>query len=557
MNPVSIQNVTFTYAGEPQPALRALTLDIPAQQICGLIGVAGAGKSTLCALAAGFIPQFYDGTFAGQALVDEQNVVERTISELVRHVGLVSANPFSQISGARFSVFEEVAFGLENLGLARDDIEARVIWALGAMRITDLRDRSPYALSGGQQQRMVIAATLALRPPVLVLDEPTGQLDPPSVEELGTLLRELAHSGTTILVAEQRLDWLAALADRVIALDHGRIIADGSPQAVLTDPLLIERGIGWPRPATLAAQLRERGQISASGPLPVTEDTLLASISAARRIQNSEFKVQSSEFETQNSKLKIHNSMPIVALTNVRFAYPSSIEALKGVSLAIGAGEQVAILGRNGAGKSTLVRHFNGLLKPSSGRVLVQNADTHKQTVAMCARHVGIVFQDVRNQLFARTVREEVRFGPRNLHYDAVTIERLVDGALDALGLRAVADTHPYDLPPAMRRLVAVAAVLAMNTALVVLDEPTAGLDSAAIARLTAVCRDLAAQGRSVAVITHDLDFSHEALDRVVLVRDGAIALDSTWAGLDENELALLNETVGLPLAVRVAQALA
>ena len=555
MNPVSIQNVTFTYDGEPQPALQALTLDIPAQQICGLIGTAGAGKSTLCALAAGFIPQFYNGTFAGQALVDGQNVVERTISELVRHVGLVSANPFSQISGARFSVFEEVAFGLENLGLARDDIEARVLWALDAMQITDLRDRSPYALSGGQQQRMVIAATLAQRPPVLVLDEPTGQLDPPSVEELGTLLRELARAGTTILVAEQRLEWLAALADRVIALDHGRIIADGNPQAVLADPLLIERSIGWPRPATLAAQLREQGQISASGPLPVTEDTLLAAISAAR--QSAERRVQNAEHNTQNSKLKTQNSMPIVALADVSFAYPSGVEALKGVSLTIGAGEQVAILGRNGAGKSTLVRHFNGLLKPSSGQVLVQNADTHKQTVAMCARHVGIVFQDVRNQLFARTVREEVRFGPRNLRYDIAQVERLVDGALDALGLRAVADTHPYDLPPAMRRLVAVAAVLAMNTALVVLDEPTAGLDSAAITRLTAVCRDLAAQGRSVAVITHDLDFSHEALDRVVLVRDGAIALDSTWASLDENELALLNENVGLPLAVRVAQALA
>ena len=276
----------------------------------------------------------------------------------MRHVGLVDSNSFSQISGARFSVYEEIGFGLENLGLPRAEIVERIEWALDAMQLGELRDRSPYALSGGQQQRLVLAATLAMRPPVLVLDEPTAQLDPPATEHLADMLRDLAHQGTTILFAEHRLDWTAGLADRVVVLDGGQMIAEGPPETTLTDPLLLDRQIGWPRAATLAAPHASRG----AGPPAARclarwmgwspgcgrgRPTWGHDISAPQIVPH-----RSCPHERSGARRSTR--APIVALEDVHFTYPGGVEALQGVSAAVGMGERVALLGRNGAGKSTL-----------------------------------------------------------------------------------------------------------------------------------------------------------------------------------------------------------
>lgn len=502
---INITDFSFAYRDTSRPALRALSLQIASGQICAVVGRAGAGKSTLCALCAGFIPQFFAGAVRGSAQVDGQDVITTPIAQLTRHVALVSTNPASQISGARFTVFEEVAFGLENIGMPVEEMRSRVEWALDAMGIAELGERSPFALSGGQQQRMVIAAALALRPLVLVLDEPITQLDPHAAESLAELLRSLAGQGTTILVAEHRLDWAAQLADHVVALDDGQVIAEGTSAAVFGDPLLAERGI------------RMLNTQRAAKPLVAPTAT---------------------------------SATPLLALDSVSYNYPNGVAALHNVSLTIGAGEQVALLGRNGAGKSTLARHLNGLLRPTSGQVMVAGQDTRHISVAQAARHIGVVFQDVRNQLFARTVRDELRFGPRNLRYPAAKIEALVDAALDALGLREVAGEHPYDLPYAMRRLVAIAAVVAMDSPLLVLDEPTAGLDTGAVERLVQLCQQRATQGSSTIVITHDLDFAYVALDSLILLDAGKIALDAHWDTLDASQRALLDAAVGLPRAL-------
>jgi energy-coupling factor transport system ATP-binding protein len=573
---IDLRDITFTYAIGTRPALRGVNLDVPTGQICGVVGRAGAGKSTLCALCAGFIPNFYQGRFNGSARIDGQDVVEQPVAELVSHVGLVSSNAFSQISGARFTVFEEIGFGLENLGLPRAEIVERIEWALEAMQLHELRDRSPYELSGGQQQRMVLAATLAMRPPVLVLDEPTAQLDPPTIEHLADLLRALAGQGTTILFAEHRLEWAAGLADRVLVLDEGQVIADGPPDNVLAAQQLLDRGIGLPRPTSIAARARSQGLWPAERPLPVTLEALVAGLHERQPMTSDQpaptaeerLAIGGRERGVDDSQPAIAppqspgppivgSSSPIVTIDNVRFSYPSGVEALRGVSLVVGAGERIALLGRNGAGKSTLLRHTNGLLHPSAGQVLVAGTDTRKTTVARSARRVGIVFQDIRNQLFARTVRDELRFGPRNLGYPSAQVEMLVEQAMSALGLVEVADTHPYDLPTALRRMVAIGAVLAMNSDLLVLDEPTAGLDHASVARLEALAHELAAQGRSIIVVSHDLDFCFEALDRVILMQAGQIALDSSWSRLDRQARATLAADVGLPLAIEAAEALA
>ncbi len=455
-------------------------------------------------------------------------------------------------------MYEEVAFGLENLGVPRAEMIERVDWALHATQLADLRDRSPYALSGGQQQRLVIAATLAMRPPVLVLDEPTAQLDPPTTEQLAELLRDLARQGTTVLFAEQRLEWAAELADRIMVLHDGGVLADDTPQVVFTDERLREHGIGWPRPTLLAARARDDGMWPAARPLPVTTEALLEGLSVANGERRAPVlsAVEGTNDEqslliSEDHSSIVHHPLPIVHVSDVRFSYPSGVEALRGVSLDIAAGERIALVGPNGAGKSTLVRHLNGLLTPSAGQVRVADLDTRTARVAQCAHYVGIVFQNVRNQLFARTVRDELRFGPRNLGYSSEQIEVLVNRSLDVFDLHDVADTHPYDLLLPMQRMVAIAAVLAMDTSVLVLDEPTAGLDSAAVARLTTLVHDLAAQGKSVVVVSHDLDFCYDALDRVVLMQDGRIALDASWDMLTGEQRALLDDTVTLPIAVR------
>jgi energy-coupling factor transport system ATP-binding protein len=571
---INLHDITFTYAISTSPALRDLTLAVPAGQICGVVGRAGAGKSTLCALCAGFIPNFHQGTFSGQAQIDGQDVVEKTVAELVSHVGLVGSNSFGQISGARFSVYEEIGFGLENVGLPRAEIIERIEWALQAMQLEDLRDRSPYALSGGQQQRLVLAATLAMRPPVLVLDEPTAQLDPPTIAYLADRLRELARQGTTILFAEHRLEWVAELAERVLVLDAGQLVDDGPPETVLANQALLDRAIGWPRPALIAARARTQGLWPATRALPVTLDALVAGLRQSE--PTTDHRPPTTDDETRDLRLATSDDLQassikhqvshhtvvgrpssVVVIDNVRFSYPSGVAALHGVSLTISAGERIALLGRNGAGKSTLLRHTNGLLQPSSGQVLVHGVDTRTTTVARCARHVGIVFQDIRNQLFARTVRDELRFGPRNLGYSAAEIDALIERAMTVLGLAQFADTHPYDLPPALRRLVAVGAVLAMNSDVLVLDEPTAGLDNPSIARLKTLAHELVAQGKSIIVVSHDLDFCFEALDRVILMQNGQITLDSSWSRLDAPERAALEADVGLPLALQAARTLA
>lgn len=560
---ILLQNITFSYAGTDAPALCSVTLAVPEGQICGVVGRAGAGKSTLCALCAGFIPNFYRGTLRGQAQVDGQDVARRPIAELVRHVGLVSSNPFSQISGARFTVYEEIGFGLENLGLPREEIIERITWVMNVLQLAHLRDASPYALSGGQQQRLVLAATLAMRPPVLVLDEPTAQLDPPATADLAGILRDLQRQGITVLFAEHRLEWVAELADRVVVLADGQIIADGSPTRIFTDEMLLERGVGWPRPALIADWARRQGYWPGAVALAVTRDHLIAGLREATsdgqtdaRLRVPERAMASGLASRNDTNDKRGEAAPIVEVEAVHFSYPTGVAALRGVSLAIHPGERIALLGRNGAGKSTLVRHLNGLLRPSAGCVHVAGTATTRTTVANCARSVSIVFQDIRNQFFARTVRDELRFGPRNLGYRPAEVEVLVERALEALDLTDVATEHPYDLPLARRRLVAIAAALAMNSPLLVLDEPTAGLDSAGVDMLAVLVREIATQGRGVLVVSHDLDFCFDALDRVVLLREGQVTLDSAWSEIDATARDTLAGEVGLPLGLEVAQVL-
>jgi energy-coupling factor transporter ATP-binding protein EcfA2 len=264
---IDLQHVTYTYPTTVAPVLRDVSLSIPAGQFCAVVGPNRAGKSTLAYAIAGFVPHFYRGRLSGQVVVAGQDTAETPLSELVARTGLVFQNPFNQITGARLTVREEIAFGLENLGVARADMVERVEAVMAQMGIAALAERSPGALSGGQMQRVALASILVMRPKVLILDEPTSQLDPIGSREVFSAIRSLAEgSDMTVVMIEHKVEWVGEFAERVIALVEGEVAADGSAAQVLTDASLAARGVGQTR-YTLAGRAARR---EGGGRLPVT-----------------------------------------------------------------------------------------------------------------------------------------------------------------------------------------------------------------------------------------------------------------------------------------------
>jgi energy-coupling factor transport system ATP-binding protein len=268
---ITLDSVSYTYPGTRTPALQEISLSIPEGQFCAVIGPNLAGKSTLAYAITGYIPHFYQGRLQGAISTAGLDTRATPLNELVLKTGLIFQNPFNQISGTKFTVREEIAFGLENLGISRPEMQSRVEETMDRMGIAHLAERSPLALSGGQMQRVAIASVLVMRPQVLILDEPTSQLDPIGSREVFSAVSSLiATEKITIVMVEHKLEWVAVFADRVVAMHDGRIIADGSPAKVLTDASLLERGIGQTRYTRAARQARERGHWPQDRPLAVT-----------------------------------------------------------------------------------------------------------------------------------------------------------------------------------------------------------------------------------------------------------------------------------------------
>src|SRR5512134_1649936 len=256
---VNLQNVTYKYPLTDVPALQNINLQVEEGEFVALIGPNGAGKSTLCYTLAGFIPHFFKGELTGMVEVAGLESHNSTLHEWVLNVGLAFQNPFNQISGAKYTVYEELAFGLENIGVPRDEIKVRVEQAMELTGIRDLADRSPYSLSGGQQQRVALTSILVMQPKVLILDEPTSQMDPIGTREVFGVIRGMAERGMTVILAEHKVEWIAQFADRVIALKDGQILLDGNPSEVLTSPLLRENGFGVSRYTSVAQKAQEMG----------------------------------------------------------------------------------------------------------------------------------------------------------------------------------------------------------------------------------------------------------------------------------------------------------
>lgn len=520
---VVVDNLRYRYPGRDELALDGVSWSARRGQFIGIVGPNGSGKSTMCHALVGLVPHFYKGAVGGRVTVAGIDVHRSSVVEMSRRVGLVFQNPFTQITGAKRTVYEEVAFGLEYAGVPREEMIRRIDDALHKVGLGALRDRSPYALSGGQMQRLAIAAVLAMEPHVLVLDEPTSQLDPAGTREVFDAVNALCDSGMTVVMAEHDVTSLAERADHILVLNGGRVADWGPPRAVFgrtASGPSSERIIPLP-PATEAA--RALGWRLPEGNYPVS---LAEAVTIGKDVLQGKSLPTN---EPPRANVGLRSGDTIVSATDIHFHYTADTPVIKGLTLHIGPGT-TAIIGQNGAGKSTFVKMLNGLLKPIGGDVTVAGVNTRAATVAALARTVGLVFQNPAEQLFKSNVLDEVMFGPLNLGKTRNDAEQHALDALERVGLTDAATVNPYDLGLAERKLVTVAGVLAMGTDVIILDEPTIAQDALGVARLGALVTSLRDEGRTVITITHDMDFVARFFDRVIVLAEGELLADDTAA---------------------------
>ena len=540
---IRLRDARYQYPGTSRPVLDGIDLDVPEGRVVGLVGANDAGKSTLCLVAAGLAPRSVGGRLEGSVQLDGSETVDLQPFEAAQRCGILFQNPLTQLSGTASTVFEEVAFGPRNLGLSVAEVVDRVEAALGMLGIDHLAPRDPLRLSGGQAQLVALAAVLALRPVALALDEPTSQLDPAGTRLVGEALARLANeTGTAILIVEHKTALVGRLAHEVVVLEAGRIVATGPPATVLADPRLAELGVEPPASVTIAREA-------------VTADVGGRLTGIDLRALEAEPPVSAGADDPGRERRSVEDvASPAIACTGVGFVYPDGTRALESIDLAIASGQRVAIVGQNGSGKSTLVRQLNGLLRPTEGTVTILGEPVGQRHVAELARQVGLAFQNPDRQIFAGRTRDEVAFGARNVGRSGAALDAAVAEALEAVGLTGEEATNPYDLGYSKRKLLSLASVLSMGTPIVVLDEPTTGQDPRGIARVRAIVDRLAAEGRTVVAISHDLPFAATTFERIVVMRAGRIVLDGSPAEVfaEANWPVLATTFLEPPLAARV-----
>ncbi|HSP97694.1 MAG TPA: energy-coupling factor transporter ATPase [Candidatus Dormibacteraeota bacterium] len=529
---VALRDVSFTYRGAATPALRDVSLSVRRGEMVVVMGATGAGKTTLAKCIGRSIPQFQPGVLSGDIEVCGRDVGAATVSDLAGTVGLVSQDFEAQLFST--SVRHEVAFGMEQLGVARADMARRLADALAVVGLAGFDGRDPITLSGGEKQRLAIAALLALEPAVLVLDEPTTDLDPLGKGDVFAALAAVRARGATILLIEHETA-AAERADRLVLMAGGAIVAAGPPAPLLADvgrlealgvrPLDLDRiaqARGWaarPADATAAAQrLRPRAPTSLPPPVAPRE--------------------------------------PLIDAEGMVHAYAPGRPALAGVSLSIASGEFVALIGQNGSGKTTLAKCLNGLITPQQGTVRVRGTDLRELPVTRVAAEIGYVFQNPDQQIFAATVHEEVGFALANLGVPAGEAARRVAAVLEAVGLEGCAARDPFLLGKGQRQRLAVASLLVLEPAVLILDEPTTGLDFPEQRHLMALLAGLHRRGLTVVVITHSPWVVAEYAERGVVLRDGRVAFDGSLRSLFAEEALLEASHFRLPDATRVGRRL-
>jgi energy-coupling factor transporter ATP-binding protein EcfA2 len=598
---ISVEGLRFAYASlapdTPAPwVIDDLSFQVRPGEWLAVMGASDVGKTTLCYLLAGLAPHLTGGQMEGRVIVGGRDTRDHLPPALADTVGFVFQEPEAQLFNP--TVEAEVAWGLENLGLPVPQIRVRLDRVLALLHLDEVRYRAPGELSGGEKKRLALASVLAMNPAVLILDEPMGGLDPAGRRDVLEALSRLrspsptdqgdrsptdqedsfpARSGqpasdrsVAIVMTESDPEAVAAFADRLLVLHQGRIVLEGSPRALFARAdRLSSLGVAVPQMAQVAAGLNQRLG-TAYDFLTVDEARIHLLPGVARgRPQVSPLNPSQqggSSYPLPGSLSNSPSPLPhpdegmtaaCLEATDLWYWYDDpGLPVLRGLDLSVPRGQLLALVGANGSGKTTLIKHFNGLLRPRRGQIWVEGRDASHCSVGELARQVGFLFQHPEHQIFGSTVRQELAFGPRNLGLSAAEVGERVEEALLRFDLLAVADTPPAILSYGLRRRVTLASLAAMDPPILVLDEPTVGLDAWGLRETFDWLAELRSQGRTILLVTHDMGLVSGFAERMVVLQQGQILADGLPADLFRQPDLLAQASLVPPPVVALAQAL-
>ena len=563
-------------------ALNKVNLSIYTGEFVGIIGPSGAGKTTLASLFSGAIPHHYSGHLSGTVNIAGYDTNSLELTNIACLIGSVIQDIDAQMVAA--NVEDELLFGLENFSVPHDEILPRIENALETVGITNLRNRDLDTLSGGQKQKVAIAAILALKPKVMVLDEPTCALDPVSSRMIFDVLRDLNRNfGITVVVIEQKVALLSEYCKRLIVLSKGELVMDAPTGVALKNAdLLSEVGINYPRTTHLIKQLQEE-QICSNSELTVgveeTVDTIVKTLqsdipntsntsyssNSSNTFDSSDISETSKENnanilesvnELSDSRIIKSNSFanPCLSLNHVSFAYTNGVKALEDVSFNANSGELIALIGRNGAGKTTITKIINGLLRPTKGSVIIDGIDTKTLRISQIAKYVSTLFQNPDYQLCKETVLEEVAFSCKLIGEDSNQAQAHAMEVIEKLNLNPL--DIPFMLSRGQRQMVALAATVVTRPKILVLDEPTCGLDYRECVRIMQVVEDLRDHGCCVIMVCHDMEVVLDYATRLITINDGKLIIDGCARDVFENPEVTKAASLCPPLLCSVSQGL-
>jgi energy-coupling factor transport system ATP-binding protein len=550
---IELEDVSYRYPKARTSNLKNITISIEKGKFVVIMGPTGAGKTTLSLCLNGLIPQLLEGDLTGNITVAGRDLSKYRVQTMSKHIGLVLQDPEAQIFG--MTVREDTAFGPRNLSLSVEEIYERVDRALEKVRLKGYEDRNTSELSGGEKQRLAIAGVLAMQPEVLVLDEPSSELDPEGRAEIYKTIDELRlEKDLTILAVEHYSEEVIARANEVVVLNQGEIAWRGEPEKLFRNiPLLYRLGIK-PLPVSLVGwDLYQKGWIT-SDEIPLDVQT------AEKMIRNLLIKHGNRQLEncSKRSGIKLQEKklQPLLQVTNLKYRYNRGQTALKSINLTVQKGEFIALIGPNGAGKTTLAKHLNGLLKPTEGDVIIDGINTKESDISQLSRVVGYVFQNPDHQIFSVSVEKELEYGLKNAGFEGAEIKQRIDEALKITGLEKYRNVHPFSLGKGERQVIAVTSILALKPKILVVDEPTTGLDWAGINKMMSLIKKLHENGTTIIMISHDMDIVAKHARRVIVMKDGGILLDGKTKEVFSNFEALQQASILPPQIVRLTKGL-
>lgn len=531
---VEVNNLSFVYPGSELKAIDNQSFKINMGEFVLLCGSSGSGKTTLAKCLNGIIPHLSVGDMYGEVKVNGLNTAKVEIHDLSSHIGMVFQNPEDQIFSIRVS--DEVALGVECQGYKHAEIVKRVEYSMRKLRITDIANRLTFSLSGGQKQKVSIASNIAIMPSIIILDDPTTDLDPISKQEVMDILQELKDeieidvpgtnekSKMTFLVIEHELTDLMEFTDRVLVMHEGKITHNGEPGKIFYEnyDYLDEIGVRIPDHIRLSKYLMDQGLTYDKVKYPIKRADVMDF--ARDALRNNKISFQPIKYRDYTIK----GTKKVAEIKNLSFKYPTLDKMiLKNINFDIYKGEFFAIVGHNGSGKSTLMKNLLGILTPTEGEVIINGQNTKETDISKLILDIGYVFQNPDNQLFCDTVRDEIEFGLKNNNYPQDEINKLTERALDIVGLRDRQSEHPFSLSRGQRQRLAVATMLVSNPKIIMLDEPTTGLDEKDLQGILKLMQELIDfHDGTLIMVTHDMEVVAKYATRVIVVDDGQVVLN-------------------------------